>query len=41
MLSWLSPLGWDRINLTSDYGWAEGLDLSANGKMPLLIKPLT
>src|SRR3546814_20882735 len=40
MLSWLSPLGWDRINLTGDYVWSDHLDLDANGLMPLLIKPL-
>ncbi len=40
MLSRLSPLGWDRINLTGDYVWSDRLDLDANGLMPLLIKPL-
>ena len=40
MLSRLSPLGWDRINLTGDYVWSDHLDLDANGLMPLLIKPL-
>jgi TnpA family transposase len=40
MLSRLSPLGWDRINLTGDYIWSESLDLDADGLMPLLIKPL-
>src|SRR3546814_4528518 len=38
MLSRLSPLGWDRINLTGDYVWSDHLDLDANGLMPLLIK---
>ena len=40
MLSRLSPLGWDRINLTGDYIWSESIDLDADGLMPLLIKPL-
>lgn len=40
MLSRLSPLGWDRINLTGDYVWSDRLDLDANGLMPLLVKPL-
>ena len=40
MLSRLSPLGWDRINLAGDYVWSDRFDLDANGLMPLLIKPL-
>jgi hypothetical protein len=40
MLSCLSPLGWDRINLTGDYIWSDRPDLDADGLMPLLIKPL-
>ncbi|WP_428489302.1 Tn3 family transposase [Rhodopila sp.] len=40
MLARLSPLGWDRINLTGDYVWSDRLDLDADGLMPLLIKPL-
>ncbi len=40
MLASLSPLGWDRINLTGDYVWAENLQLDADGFMPLLTKPL-
>ena len=40
ILSRLSPLGWERINLTGDYVWSDRLDLDANGLMPLLIKPL-
>lgn len=39
-LSRLSPLGWDRINLTGDYVWSDQLDLDADGLMPLLAKPL-
>jgi TnpA family transposase len=31
MLSRLSPLGWDRINLTGDYIWSESIDLDADG----------
>lgn len=40
MLSRLSPLGWDRINLTGDYVWSDRLDLDADGLMPLLARPL-
>ncbi len=40
MLSRLSPLGWDRINLTGDYVWSDQLNLDADGVMPLLAKPL-
>lgn len=40
MLASLSPLGWDRINLTGDYVWAENLELDADGFTPLLAKPL-
>jgi hypothetical protein len=40
MLSRLSPLGWDRINLTGDYVWSDRLNLDHNGLMPLLTKPL-
>lgn len=31
----LSPLGWDRINLTGDYVWSDGIELDADGLMPL------
>ena len=31
----LSPLAWDHINLTGDYVWSGGLDLDADGYMPL------
>lgn len=40
MLTRLSPLGWDRINLTDNDVWSDRLDLDANGFMSLLIKPL-
>lgn len=40
MPSRLSPLGWDRINLTGDYLWSNRLDLDTNGLMSLLVKPL-
>jgi len=40
MLSCLSPLSWDRINLIGDYVWSDRLDFDADGLMPLLIKPL-
>ncbi|WP_283407265.1 hypothetical protein [Novosphingobium panipatense] len=36
----LSPLGWDHINLTGGYVWAENLELDADGFVPLLTKPL-
>lgn len=35
LLSQLSPLGWDRINLTGDYIWSDGVELDADGLMPL------
>ena len=37
LLSQLSPLGWDRINLTGDYVWSDGIELDADGLMPLRI----
>ena len=40
MLSRVSPLGWDRINLTGDYVWSDRLGLGDNGLMPLLTKQL-
>lgn len=40
MLSRLSPLGWDRINLTGDYVWSDNLDLDDNGLTPLVARPL-
>ncbi|MCB8835847.1 Tn3 family transposase [Aurantimonas sp. VKM B-3413] len=36
----LSPLGWDRINLTGDYVWSDQLNLGADGLMPLLTDAL-
>ena len=35
LISQLSPLGWDRINLTGDYVWSDGIELDADGLMPL------
>lgn len=35
LVSQLSPLGWDHINLTGDYVWSDGLVLDADGYMPL------
>ncbi|WP_318918930.1 Tn3 family transposase (plasmid) [Sinorhizobium medicae] len=35
LLSQLSPLGWDRINLTGDYVWSDNIELDADGLMPL------
>jgi TnpA family transposase len=35
MLSRLSPLGWDHINLTGDYVWAENVEYDAEGFAPL------
>ena len=40
ILSRLSPLGWNRIDLIGDNVWSDRLDLDANGFMPLLIKRL-
>jgi TnpA family transposase len=40
MLSRLSPLGWDHINLTGDYVWAENVEYDAEGFAPLNAKPL-
>lgn len=39
MQAGLSPLGWDRINLSGDYVWSDSLGLDENGLMPLLAKP--
>lgn len=39
MQAQLSPLGWDRINLTGDYVWSYRLDTGADGLMSLLDKP--
>lgn len=35
LLSQLSPLGWDRINLTGDYVWSDSIEFEADGLMPL------
>ncbi|KQQ17629.1 hypothetical protein ASF53_24485 [Methylobacterium sp. Leaf123] len=35
----LSPLGWDRINLTGDYVWSDRLNLGSDGLMPPLGEP--
>jgi hypothetical protein len=35
LLSQLFPLGWDRVNLTGDYIWSDGVELDADGLMPL------
>ncbi|MER8760538.1 Tn3 family transposase [Mesorhizobium sp. M0976] len=35
LLSQLSPLGWDRLNLTGDYVWSDSIELDADGFMPL------
>lgn len=40
MQAQLSPLGWDRINLTGDYVWSDRLALDDEGLMPLLGEPL-
>ena len=37
LLPHLSPLGWDRINLTGDYVWSDRLEVDDQGLMPLLI----
>jgi hypothetical protein len=31
----LSPLGWDHINITGDYIWSETLPLDTDGYLPL------
>jgi TnpA family transposase len=36
LLSHLSPLGWDRINLTGDYVWSDRIEVDDEGLMPLL-----
>lgn len=35
LVSKLSPLGWDQINLAGDYVWSEALILDADGFFPL------
>lgn len=35
LLAQLSPLGWDRINLTGDYVWSDTIKLDGDGLMPL------
>ena len=35
LISKLSPLGWDHINLTGDYVCSDDLALGADGFMPL------
>jgi len=35
LVSKLSPLGWDHINLTGDYVWSDALTLDADGFFPL------
>lgn len=37
LISQLSPLGWDHINLTGDYVWSDNLKLGADGFMPLRV----
>ena len=32
----LSPLGWDRINLSGDYVWSDSMQLDTDGFMPLI-----
>ena len=36
LLPHLSPLGWDRINLTGDYVWSNRIEVDDQGLMPLL-----
>ena len=36
LLPHLSPLGWDRINLTGDYVWSDRLEVDDQGLTPLL-----
>ena len=35
LIAQLSPLGWDRINLTGDYVWSDAIQLNTDGLMPL------
>jgi TnpA family transposase len=35
LVAQLSPLGWDRINLTGDYVWSDAITLDNEGLMPL------
>ena len=35
LLGQLSPLGWDRINLSGDYVWSDRIELDKEGFMPL------
>jgi len=37
LLAKLSPLGWDRINLSGDYVWSDSIKLDKQGLMPLQI----
>ena len=37
LIAQLSPLGWDRINLTGDYVWSDAITLDAEGLMPLAL----
>ena len=37
LVAQLSPLGWDRINLTGDYVWSDAITLDAEGFMPLAL----
>jgi hypothetical protein len=37
LLTKLSPLGWDRINLSGDYVWSDGIKLDKQRLMPLQI----
>ena len=37
LLPHLSPLGWDRINLTGDYVWSDRLEVDHQGLTPLLV----
>ncbi|HEY9219193.1 MAG TPA: Tn3 family transposase, partial [Phenylobacterium sp.] len=35
LLAHLAPLGWQHVNLTGDYLWAQGAGLDADGFRPL------
>jgi transposase-like protein len=37
LVAQLSPLGWDRINLTGDYVWSDAITLDDDGLMPLAL----
>nr|WP_225040650.1 Tn3 family transposase [Rhizobium sp. T1473]MCA0807224.1 Tn3 family transposase [Rhizobium sp. T1473] len=39
MISKLSPLGWDHINITGDYVWSDALEVDKEGFLPIRSAP--